>query len=365
VRIDLFKGRIRTMKSGLWRRIEELFHKSLQLESSRRSDFVREAAEGDEAVRAEVESLLEHEKNTGDFLETSALQVAAQVLAESRTELTGQKLKSYEVLELLGTGGMATVYKARHLELDQFCALKVLPPEIASDRTRMRRFLREAKAVARLDHPNIAKIFEVSEDSGIHFIVLEYVDGKTLGARLAKGPLPFPEMLRFSRCVADALDHAHSRRIVHRDIKPSNIMITLENSVRVLDFGLAKIKELEEESSEDQSFSTDTLTEPGVVMGTIGYMSPEQLLGKELDRRTDIFSLGVVMYSMATGNLPFPGKTLSDQMDRILNSQPEALARFNREIPVELEGIVRKCLQKQPKQRYRTCKQLLADLTGL
>jgi serine/threonine protein kinase len=291
--------------------------------------------------------------------------VAAQALAESRTELAGKTLGRYEVLSLLGTGGTAIVYKAFHPELEQYRALKVLPPEIASDRTRMRRFRREAKAVSRLSHPNIAKVFELREESGVHFIVLEYVDGETLADRLKQGPLPIPVLIGYTRLVAEALDHAHSKRIIHRDIKPSNIMITTDHSLKVLDFGLAKIKEAEEETSGEQSFSTDTLTQPGVVMGTIGYMSPEQLLGKDLDQRTDIFSLGVVIYNMTTGILPFPGKTLSDQMDRILNSHPEALARFNREVPVQLEMIVRKCLQKNPKTRYKNCRKLLVDLSSI
>jgi serine/threonine protein kinase len=351
------------MKSKLWRRIEELFHRSLELESSSRSNFLKEASGGDDELRAEVESLLAQEETTGVFLETPALQVAAKALAENRTGLAGQKLGNYEVLSLLGTGGTAIVYKARDSQ-GRLRALKVLPPEIAFDRTRMKRFRREAKTVARLNHANIAKIFEVSEASGIHFIALEFVDGETLSTRIAEGPLPISQVVQITFEVARALEHAHSKSIVHRDIKPSNLMLTPGNGLKVLDFGLAKIKQAEEESA-DWSFSTDTLTLPGVVMGTIGYMSPEQLLGKELDHRTDIFSLGVVIYNMVTGDLPFAGKTLSDQMDRILNIQPEALARFNRDVPVKLETIVRKCLQKSPKLRYKSCKKLVADLSDL
>jgi serine/threonine protein kinase len=352
------------MKPNLWKRIEELFHRSLELDSRSRSEFLKEASGGDDRLRSEVESLLAEEETTDHFLETSALQVAAKALAESRTELTGKRLGAYEILSVLGTGGTAVVYKAKHLELGQLRALKVLPPEIASDRTRMRRFRREAKAVAKLNHPNIAKVFEISEETGIHFIALEFVDGMNLATKIADGALPIPEVIHFAMEIARALKHAHSRRILHRDIKPSNLMLTPDNGLKVLDFGLAKVKQAEEESR-DQSFSTDTLTQPGVVMGTIGYMSPEQLLGKDLDQRTDIFSLGVVTYNMVTGNLPFAGKTLSDQMDRILNSQPEPLARFNREVPVKLEAIVRKCLQKNFKLRYKSCKKLLADLSDL
>ncbi len=352
------------MRRRLWRRIEELFHKSLELESGRRSDFLQEASGGDEELVAEVESLLAQDEITGSFLETPALQVAARALVQSRTELAGKLIGGYEILSLLGTGGTAVVYKARDLKLGRLLALKVLPPEIAADRLRMRRFRREAKTALKLDHPNIARIFEVREQSGIHYIALEYVEGETLARKLADGPLSISDVTRFSREVAIALDHAHSRRIIHRDVKPSNIMITPEGGLKVLDFGLAKIK-ADEEASQEQSFSTDTLTQPGVVMGTVGYMSPEQLLGKELDLRSDIFSLGVVIYNMATGNLPFQGKTLSDQIDRILNSQPEALARFNREVPAKLEAIVRRCLQKEPKKRYRSCAQLVADLSGI
>jgi len=350
------------MNPRLWQRIEELFHRSLEVDSPRRREFVEEASGEDEELRKEVESLLIQEEVTGEFLETPALQVAAQALANSRTELTGKILGNYEILSLLGAGGSAVVYEAKDLRLGRSVALKVLPPEIASDRTRMRRFHREAKAVSRLDHPNIAKIVELGEAAGIHFIALEYVEGETLSVKLAGGPLKIPQLVGFAVHVAEALDHAHSKRIIHRDIKPSNMMITCDDRLKVLDFGLAKIKMAEEELSGDQSFSTDTLTQPGIVMGTVGYMSPEQLLGNALDHRTDIFSLGVVIYNMATGHLPFVGRTLSDQMDRILNSQPEALARFNREVPVNLEAIVRKCLQKDPKKRYRSCAKLLLDL---
>jgi len=351
------------MKLELWRRIEELFHKTLEVESSHRKEFLENASQGDEELRTEVESLLHQEETTGEFLETPALEVAAKSLADRRTELTGKILGSYEVQTLLGAGGTAVVYLARDLEVDQLRALKVLPPEIAADQTRMRRFRREARAVAKLSHSNIARVYEVAEVEGIHFIVLEYVEGENLSTTVGGGSLPISEMIPIAQQVARALEHAHSRRIVHRDVKPSNIMIKPDRSVKVLDFGLAKIKPSEEDM--DQSFSTDTLTQPGVVMGTVGYMSPEQLLGRALDHRTDIFSLGVVIYNMATGNLPFFGRTISDQMDRILNTQPEALTRFNREVPEKLELIVRKCLQKNSKNRYESCSELLKDLSSI
>jgi len=351
------------MKPALWRKIEELFHRTLEVESSRRPEFLKNASQGDEKLRAEVESLLQQEETTREFLETPALEVAAKSLADSRSELNGKILGGYQVEALLGAGGTAVVYKARHSKLGQLRALKILPPEIAADRTRMRRFRREAKAVAKLSHPNIARVYEVAEEEGIHFIVLEYVEGKNLSTTVAGGPLPISDVILIARQVAAALEHAHSRRIVHRDIKLSNIMLTPERGVKVLDFGLAKIRRSEEDA--EQSSSTDTLTQPGVVMGTMGYMSPEQLLGKELDHRTDIFSLGVVIYNMATGNLPFLGRTISDQMDRILNAQPEALTRFNQEVPEKLELIVRKCLQKNSKQRYKSCSTLLADLSSI
>jgi two-component system LytT family response regulator len=232
----------------------------------------------------------------------------------------------------------------------------------------MHRFVQEARLASALTHPNVAYIYEIGEDQigerhiaehpGLRFIAMEFVEGEPLSARLGRGPLPLSELLSIGAQVADALDDAHSKGIVHRDIKPSNLMITLRGYVKVLDFGLAKL----ETPTRDE---TQLITNPGVVMGTVAYMSPEQALGRDLDHRTDLFSLGVVLYEMAAARLPFSGASASETMARILNSQPEALARYNYDIPEGLDRVVRKCLEKDRERRYQTARELVVDLKNL
>jgi serine/threonine protein kinase len=349
------------MKPTLWRRIESLLSQSLELSPSRRGKFLKKATAGDDELRIEIESLL-NEEDTGKFLETSALEVAGGLLARSRLELTDTALGPYNVGSLLGAGGNAVVYKARHRELMVDRAIKILPPEIARDSTRMRRFFREARTAGKLDHPNIAKVHEVGDVDGIYYIALEYVPGETLAERIKSRQMTVPDLVEVGSQVGAALQYAHSKRVIHRDIKSSNIMIGPQRRLKVLDFGLAKMSRSEDDPEE--SLSSDTLTRSGVVMGTVSFMSPEQLLGyRDLDGRTDIYSLGVVLYNIATGQLPFTGRTVPEQMDRILNARPEAIARFNPYIPEDLEKIIARCLEKERKARYRSCRNLLADLS--
>jgi two-component system, LytTR family, response regulator len=270
----------------------------------------------------------------------------------------GSNIAHYRVDSRLGEGGMGTVYLADDTRLGRSVALKVLPASMAADPERMHRFVQEARLASALTHPNVAYIYEIGEEQGLRFIAMEYVAGEPLSVRLSRGPLPLSELLSIGAQVADALDDAHSKGIVHRDIKPSNLMITPRGYVKVLDFGLAKL----ETSSRDE---TQLMTNTGVVMGTVAYMSPEQTLGRNLDHRTDLFSLGVVLYEMAAARLPFSGATVSETMARILNSQPEALARFNYDIPEGLERVVRKCLEKDRERRYQTARELVVDLKNL
>jgi len=271
----------------------------------------------------------------------------------------GSNIAHYRVVSRLGEGGMGTVYLADDTRLGRHVALKVLPASLAADPDRMHRFVQEARLASALTHPNVAYIYEIGEDQGLRFLGMEYVVGEPLSVRLSRGPLPLSELLSIGAQVADALDDAHSKGIVHRDIKPSNLMITPRGYVKVLDFGLAK---LETQRGRDE---TQLMTGAGVVLGTVAYMSPEQALGRDLDHRTDLFSLGVVLYEMATARLPFSGATVSETMARILHSQPEALARFNYEIPEGFERVVRKCLEKDRERRYQTARELLVDLKNL
>ena len=285
----------------------------------------------------------------------------------------GTTLHHYRILSRLGAGGMAEVFLAEDARLERKVALKVLLPEVATDTERLARFVQEARLASALSHPNAAHIYEIGEKNGAHFLAMEYVEGETLEARLGgerpgagSEPLPVSQILTIATQVTDALDAAHKRGIVHRDIKPANLMIDTRGNVKVLDFGLAKyVAEKPEAAVTSSQVATQFLTSGNVVLGTVSYMSPEQALGRTVDQRTDLFSLGVVMYRMATGRLPFAGGNASETLARILNAQPEALGRLNYELPPEFERVVKKCLEKDRDRRYQSARELLVDLRNL
>lgn len=273
-------------------------------------------------------------------------------------------ISHYRILEKLGAGGMGEVYLAKDMSLDRTVALKVLATDVARDREQIRRFVQEAKAASALRHPNVAHIYEIGEADDIRFIAMEYVEGQSLDTKISGRPLESAEIVNLGLQVADALDEAHSKGIIHRDIKPANLMITSRGQVKVLDFGLAKVIRPEGETLAADA-PTLSKTKPGLVMGTVPYMSPEQALGRHVDPRTDIFSLGVVLYEMATGRLPFLGANASEILDQIIHAQPEVIARFNYNLPAELERIIRKCLEKEPERRYQSARELVIDLRNL
>ena len=277
----------------------------------------------------------------------------------------GTRLGRYEIRSLVGAGGMGEVYLAVDKQLERTVALKVLPADVVTDQQRMRRFIQEAKAASALNHPNIAHIYEIGEADGTNFIAMEYVEGKTLDVLIGNQPLDSTELIRLGIQVADALDEAHAKGITHRDIKPSNILVTPRGQVKVLDFGLAKVMRPSEQPVPSSDVATQLKTSPGMVLGTVQYMSPEQALGRDVDQRTDIFSVGVMMYEMATGKRPFPGTTATEIIDRILHLQPEAIARLNYNVAPELERIIRKCLEKKCEQRYQSARELRIDLENL
>ena len=353
------------MKSERWEQVERIYHSALEREPSERAAFLQQACRGDEALRGEVESLLVYHEKAEDFIEAPAVEVAAEVMAQDRAQsMEGQQFCAYKILSLLGAGGMGEVYLAEDPRLDRTIAIKILPREVSSNPDRMRRFVREARAASALKHPNVAHIYEIGECDGTQFIAMEYVEGQTLAARIGSRPLATAEILDIAIQVADALEEAHSKGITHRDIKPANLMLTARGQVKVLDFGVAKVTHPEGQSKSSDC-STWAKTEAGALLGTVEYMSPEQVLGKEVDHRTDIFSLGVVLYEMATGRSPLSGASTSETMDRILHAQPDAIARFNHNVPSELERIVRKCLEKDRERRYQSARELLIDLRNL
>jgi serine/threonine-protein kinase len=273
----------------------------------------------------------------------------------------GTRLGPYEIETLIGTGGMGEVYRARDTRLERAVALKILPVSASENPDRARRFLLEARAASALSHPNVAHIYEVGDFQGAHFIAMEYVEGQTLARKIGGKPVASAELVDIAAQAADALDEAHAKGVVHRDIKPGNIMLTPRGQVKVLDFGLAKLAPAATPSEAGETL-TAAITKEGSVMGTVQYMSPEQVLGRPVDARSDIFSLGVVLYEMATGRLPFAGPTETETMHRIVQAQPDAVARFNYEISPEVERIIRKCLEKERERRYQSARDLVVDL---
>ena len=330
-----------------------------------RSAFLAQACAGDAALRNEVESLISSHDQAGDSIEAMATEVATEILADEHSgPIVGKQIGHYEVLSHLGQGGMGEVFLAQDTKLGRKVALKLLRRDFTNNEERLRRFRQEARAASALNHPNILTIHEIGQDGPLHFMASEYVEGETLRQHISRARLSLAQTLDVAIQVASALAAAHQAGIIHRDIKPENVMLRTDGYVKVLDFGLAKLAEPKTVAANAPTLPM-VETQPGVIMGTVSYMSPEQARGVTVDTRTDLWSLGVMLYEMVAGRQPYEGETASDVMSLILQKEPLPLAHSVPEVPAELERIVRKALRKDQEERYQTSKDLLIDLRSL
>src|SRR3990172_8515 len=302
-----------------------------------------------------------------------SFQQAASTLGRRRVSTLvsiGARLGRYEIRSKIGEGGMGEVYLAQDSKLDRKVALKILPADLAANQDRMRRFVQEAKAAAALNHPNIAHIYEIGESDGVHFIAMEFVDGITLRAKIHNEKSDLRTLLKHLQHVAEGLAKAHAAGIVHRDLKPDNIMVTRDGHAKILDFGLAKLLETRPESTDETGEAATAMmpvqhSTPGVVMGTVGYMSPEQARAKPVDQRSDVFSVGCILYEAATGREPFAGDSTVDTLHKIIHEPAPAITDFNPSASSELQRVIRKCLAKEPEKRYQTIHDTANDLEEL
>ncbi|MGH9939794.1 MAG: serine/threonine-protein kinase, partial [Blastocatellia bacterium] len=375
------------MKRDRWEQIERLYHAALELESGAREAFLDEACSSDEDLRREVTGLLACDDPNDSFIQSPAIEIAARALAadplieasSKPMEIlnAGSQIGAYQLLSLLGRGGMGEVHLALDTRLGRKVALKLLPAAFTTDADRVQRFAREARAASALNHPNIVTIHEIgeteTENGSIRYIVNEYVEGETLRQQMASAPqqrMKPSEAIDIAAQIAAALSAAHEAGITHRDIKPENVMVRPDGLAKVLDFGLAKLTTPPPETVDTAAptLIREIGTMPGMILGTLRYMSPEQARALEVDARSDVFSLGAVLYEMIAGEPLFAGETTADIIAAIINKEPDPLAEFTRESSLsgtELDRIVRKALAKDRQSRYQTARELQIDLQSL
>ena len=355
------------MKPERWGKVESIFHKALEADENRRSSVIEESCAGDAELRREVESLLAHYSDSASFIEKPAFADQANITkgpsattAAPRPDLKDVAVGHYRIVEEIGFGGMGVVYKAEDTRLGRLVALKFLPEHMAADSVALERFRREARAASSLNHPNICTIYDIDAYEGREFIVMEYLDGQTLAMYMAGRRTVGTELVaKLGMPIAEALGAAHSKGVIHRDIKPGNIFVTQSGLVKVLDFGVAKLVAKANESE------ATTLTETHTITGTLPYMSPEQLRGENLDTRSDIYALGVVLYEVATGQRLYSSSLHAQLVDEILNRPASPPSSINKKLSAKADDIILKCLAKDPEDRYQTAKEIAVDLRHL
>src|SRR5258707_2570356 len=352
------------MKAARWKKVFDLFQSAVERAPEERAAFLDESCYDDEGMRREVESLLTSHERAENFIEVPAFEVAPELVTNDKAgALVGKLIGHYRIESLIGVGGMGEVYLARDERLGRKAALKLLPDNLTIDEAQLSRFKNEARSASALNHPNILTVYEIGAEGDRQFIAMEFIDGVTLRASIMRGRIKPHAALEIAVQVASALAAAHAAGVVHRDIKPENIMLRPDGYVKVLDFGIAKLTEHRPPSDDDTSETTATLqTRPGLVLGTARYMSPEQARGQKVDARSDIWSLGVVLYEMVGGRPPFRGDTPSDCIVSILTTEPPPLSGVLPNVPLKLESILQKALRKNSDERYQTIKEMLADL---
>src|SRR5437764_1042217 len=352
------------MKAERWQQVNDLFQSAVERAPEERAAFLDEGCHGDEGLLREVESLLASYERAENFSESPAFEVAPELLTNDRPgALVGELIGHYRIESLVGVGGMGAVYLERDERLCRKVALKLLAERLTVDETQLRRFKTEARSASALNHPNILTVYEIGTEGNRQFIATEFIEGMTLRASLARGRINLHAALEIAMQVASALAAAHEAGVVHRDIKPENIMLRPDGYAKVLDFGIAKLTEQRLASDDHTVETTGVLqTRPGLVLGTAHYMSPEQARGQKVDARSDIWSLGVVLYEMVGGSPPFRGETPSDCIASILTTEPPPLSGILPDVPVKLESLLQKALRKKSDERYQTIKEMLADL---
>jgi serine/threonine protein kinase/tetratricopeptide (TPR) repeat protein len=372
------------MQAERWRRVEELYHAAMEQEEGQRAAFLERSCAGDRALRAEVESLIAYARQTGRIIDKPAMEVVAAAMAKDlcaqdgknldkkitqnriveKTLTSGTKLGDYEVKSLLGSGGMGEVYRARDSRLGRDVAIKVLPSFLSADSERLRRFEQEARAAAALNHPNILAVFQMGTYEGAPYLVSELLEGETLREPIRRGRLAVRKAIDYGVQIARGLAAAHEKGIVHRDLKPENSFVTKDGRVKILDFGLAKLTQPQSGSEHDVPTLTEG-TEAGLVMGTVGYMAPEQVRGQAADHRADIFAFGAILYEMLAGKRAFQKPTSPETMTAILNEDPPGISQVATNIPPALQRVVHRCLEKNPEQRFQSASDLAFALDAL